>query len=141
MRKYLYILLILVSCNLVLNSQVAVVVNTENPTDTLSIDYLLDIYTLNKKSWANGESIVVVDLKGELSSKKEFLDNLELNSRTLTKIRLKKLFTGKAKPPKSLNSDSEIIEYVASNPGSVGYVDTRNLPKNSNVKVVAVFDS
>jgi ABC-type phosphate transport system substrate-binding protein len=122
------------------NGQVAVVVNENNPTDSISVDKLLEIYTLNTKSWDDGELITVVDLKSDEDSKKEFLEVLELSNTSLKKIRLKKLFTGKAKPPKALNSDSEIIEFISTNPGSVGYVDPKNLPPNSKVKVIAMLD-
>lgn len=138
--KYLITILLFITflCNS--NAQVAVVVNSNNPMDTISVDKLLEIYTLNTKSWEDGELITVVDLKTEEATKKEFLEVLELSSSSLKKIRLKKLFTGKAKPPKALNSDSEIIEFISTNPGSVGYIDPKNLPPDSKVKVIAMLD-
>ncbi|VAW48620.1 hypothetical protein MNBD_GAMMA03-99 [hydrothermal vent metagenome] len=46
----------------------------------------------------------------------------------------RKVFSGRMAPPKTLNSDSEVIKYISSNPGSIGYVNDSSV--NSAVKVI-----
>ena len=46
-------------------------------------------------------------------------------------------FTGKGKPPKKLDSSSDVIEWVASNEGAIGYIDGKFL--NKTVKVVLIL--
>lgn len=46
----------------------------------------------------------------------------------------RKVFSGRMAPPKALNSDSEVIDYISSNPGSIGYVNDSSV--NGSVKVI-----
>ncbi len=46
----------------------------------------------------------------------------------------RKVFSGRMATPKKLNSDSEVIDYIASNPGSIGYVNDSSV--NASVKVI-----
>jgi ABC-type phosphate transport system substrate-binding protein len=46
------------------------------------------------------------------------------------------VFSGQATMPKSLNSDAAVVEYVAHNPGAIGYIG-RSSP-HEGVKVIAV---
>ena len=47
------------------------------------------------------------------------------------------MFSGKGKPPKELGSDADVINFVSSNPGAIGYIDAGSV--NESVKVVATF--
>lgn len=49
----------------------------------------------------------------------------------------KLIFTGKAVPFKQLNSDQEVMEFVANHPGAIGYVDAANA--DDSVKVLFSF--
>ncbi len=46
----------------------------------------------------------------------------------------KLVFTGKAKPPKELASNADVVKAVAADPSAIGYVDKSAL--DSSVKVV-----
>lgn len=39
----------------------------------------------------------------------------------------RKVFSGKMKPQEMKNTDSEVIDYIKNNPGSVGYIKSDNL--------------
>ena len=46
-------------------------------------------------------------------------------------------FTGKGKPPKKLSSDREVLQWVSSTEGAIGYIDGKYL--NKSVKVVLIL--
>jgi len=48
----------------------------------------------------------------------------------------KLLFTGKGTPPKE-TSVAEMLELIADNPNTIGYIDAASV--NGNVKVIATF--
>lgn len=122
-------------------SQVYVVVNDSVQTDSLNSEKIVEIYTLNKSNWDNGERITVIDIKGADDAKDYFYKCINLDANSVKKIRLKKLFTGAAKPPKAVNTKKELIDMVASTPGAVGYIDKEFLDKlQDNIKVVAVLN-
>ena len=52
---------------------------------------------------------------------------------------LQQIFAGKAYPPEQLASDAEVLAYVASTPGAVGYVSI-NTDVGSGVKVVRLLE-
>ena len=45
-------------------------------------------------------------------------------------------YTGKGKPPKSLSSTKEMIKWVASTEGAIGYIDGKYLNKSVNVVLI-----
>lgn len=120
-------------------AEIAVIVNDSVEIDSLSKESLLEIYTLNMKNWDSGELITVVDFKGTNSSKNEFYGQLDISEKSIKKIRLKKLFTGKVKPPKTISNEEEIINMVSDTPGCVAYIDKSKLKNTDKVKVVALF--
>ena len=48
------------------------------------------------------------------------------------------VFSGKGTPPKGLNSDAEVIEFVRKWPGAVGYVSPN--ASTDGVKVINITD-
>ncbi|MDC1067738.1 hypothetical protein OAQ99_01115 [Candidatus Kapabacteria bacterium] len=140
MKKIIIILFTILVSSLA-NSQVYVVVNTSVESDSVDCEKLLEIYTLNTNNWDDGGRITVIDHKGDENSKSVFYECIKINQKAVKKIRLKKLFTGSAKPPKSATSDLEILDLVSKTPGAVGYIDKNSLDTSiKNIKVVAVLD-
>lgn len=80
------------------------------------------IFTGEKTRFADGSHAVPVILKGgpvhEVFLKKHLGENPE-NFRAQWH---KAIFTGQGALPKTFDSESAVIEYVASTPGAVGYV-------------------
>lgn len=77
---------------------------------------------LGKLNKINDKKIIPITLKkGPVHE--NFLDEyIKKNSRQFSTFWKKKLFTGKGKPPKSFKTEEELIKYVASTPGAIGYV-------------------
>jgi ABC-type phosphate transport system substrate-binding protein len=142
MKNLLTILIFyFISCVTIASAQVYVVVNNSVELDSLSTSKLLEIFTLNDITWDDGENITVVEQKGNDFSKEKFYSYIELDQNLIKKIRLKKLFTGKARPPKSVSNGGEIIEMISKTPGSVGYINKEEMVESKNVKIVAIIET
>ena len=103
-------------------SQIAIIGNKSLAKEDFSRTKLIDVFTLNKQTWDNGSKVVIFDYKGSNSSKSNFYSWLGFSESEIQKIWLKKQFSGKGIPPKTLNSTKDIIHNVASVRGAIAYV-------------------
>ncbi len=129
-------LTLLVCASHTMEAQTAVIVNRSVPASSMGLKELLDIYTLNKAHWDDGSRITVFDLKRG-KTKEAFYEYIDMSEEDLQRIWLRKQFTGKARPPRSISNEEELIDMVSRTPGAIGYVTERNIPKKSNVRIVA----
>ena len=135
--RYIIVLAFLIGMPLVGNAQTAVIVNKTVPQETMSEKDILDIYTLNWPRWDNGTRVTVFDLKREGKTKKAFYRHIEMDEDELRRIWLRKQFSGKAMPPKIVDTEEDVVDRVANTPGAIGYVSLNAARKNKDVKVVA----
>ncbi len=49
----------------------------------------------------------------------------------------KLVFTGRGTPPEMISSEDEMLELVANNPNTIGFIDESRV--NANVKVIGTF--
>ena len=119
-----------------LQAQTIVIVHPSVNVKSLGSKELLDVYTLNQTRWDDGGRIVVFDLKAG-KPKEALLDYVGMSEEELKKIWLRKQFTGKARPPRSISSEEEIVDLVAETEGAIGYVNERSLKSGKNVRIVA----
>lgn len=119
------------------HAQVAVIVNKTVPVQTLEIDKILDVFTLNTQNWSNGLRITVIDFKGIHTIKNKFYTLVSTSPQEIQKIWLKKQFSGKAMPPLTLPTEQDILEKVSATPGAIGYISADKVTKE--VKVIALL--
>lgn len=106
----------------------AVIVNTSNSKSSITKSELSKIFTGKKNRWSNNENIVPVDQKTSTAVAGDFLENyLRKSASEYRKLWMSKMLSGEATAPKALSSDSEVISFVKSNPGAIGYIDSENL--------------
>jgi ABC-type phosphate transport system substrate-binding protein len=117
-------------------AQTVVIVNSSVSARNLGSKELMDIYTLNNSRWDNGSRITVYDLKSG-RAKEAFHEFIGMSEEELKKIWLRKQFTGKARPPKSIPTEEALIEHVADTEGAIGYVSEKSLKSGKNVRIVA----
>ncbi|MBN1447802.1 MAG: hypothetical protein JXA28_07710 [Bacteroidetes bacterium] len=135
-RIFSFVALLLgLACNS-LQAQTVVITNPSVPTESFSAKELLDVYTLNKAHWENGSRITVFDLKSG-KVKETFYDHLGISEQELQRIWLRKQFTGKARPPRSMSNEDDVVRMVESTPGGIGYVSERAVAGKKNVRIVA----
>jgi ABC-type phosphate transport system substrate-binding protein len=119
-----------------LTAQTVVIVNSSVSARNLGSKELMDIFTLNNSRWDNGTRITVYDLKSG-RAKDAFHEFIGMSEEELKKIWLRKQFTGKARPPKSISNEEALIDLVAETEGAIGYVSEKSLKTGKNVRIVA----
>jgi len=110
---------------------VAIVNKANTSADKATIGKL---YTLDAKSWPDGVQAKLYDSSVE-SEREAFCQAYTGKSASAIKSTwAKAVFTGRAVPPKVLDSDVDVTNEVAKDKNSVGYVDESNV--NGSVRVV-----
>jgi len=114
-----------------------VIVNSSNTITSLS-KADVSAYLLKKKTkWENGTKVQPVDLTKKSSVRANF--SKEVVKKSVPQVQAywqQAVFAGKGTPPRELQSDSEIINFVKNNPGAIGYVSSS--ANTSGVTVVTV---
>lgn len=117
-------------------ADIAVVVNPGN-ANSVDADVVKKIYLGKSKSFSDGLTVSPVNQDGT-GVADEFNDKVVgKSSSQLNAYWAKLVFTGKGTPPAKVNTDQAVIDFVASNSGAIGYVDSASV--SDKVKVVATF--
>src|SRR5689334_8599460 len=113
-----------------------VIVNARNPTARLSAAELRPIFQTNKKTWETGTRVDPVNLPEKSQARLDF-DKAVLGFDAEESLRywIDRRVRGDARPPKKMQSPSAVAAFVASTPGSIGYVPDG--PVDRGVKVEA----
>lgn len=115
-----------------------VVVNASSPVATLKARELARIFKKDVTRWDDGSAITPVDQPPESSIRADFSQRV-LGKPTSAMVAFwqQQIFSGRSVPPVERKSDSEVLDYVTSHPGAIGYVSAgARLP--SEVKAIAV---
>jgi hypothetical protein len=113
------------------------IVNPANTTGALDRKFVTDAFLKKTTRWPSGELIRPADLGVESSVRRRFSDEVLNRSVAAVKSYWQQLiFSGRAIPPPELDSDEEMVRYVAKYPGAVGYVSGAG--EISGVRVVLV---
>jgi ABC-type phosphate transport system substrate-binding protein len=130
-------------CCLALHAQEGVrykvVVNASNPVQTISKEKLSQIFLKKITNWDDGEKIFPVDMLEESKVRLNFSSTI--HERPISKIKAywkKQIFTEKSVPPPQMMDEEDILTFVASDPGAIGYVSGSTRVQGHAVKVVIV---
>jgi ABC-type phosphate transport system substrate-binding protein len=117
-----------------------VVVNAEHRGDAVTRKVLADVFLKRATRWGTGEAILVVDQSLKSEVRVAFTHEvLELSSLGVMTHWQQQLIHGGERPPAVKRSDDEVLEYVASHPGAIGYV-TAETPIQEGVKSLRVIE-
>jgi ABC-type phosphate transport system substrate-binding protein len=124
------------------SAEVVAIVHKNHDVAQMSFRDLKYIYEGKKKSWADGESIVLY----LPPAKSEMMDTLatkvfKMESDTeVSKYYLKAIFQQVfSTPPQSVDDTQQAVREIAANPGGIAIVESNELPANSQVNVVKLF--
>lgn len=122
--------------------ELAIIVHKDNPIEKLSITEVR-LYWMKRgtqKSWPGLKTTVLpVDRKGNIAEKSLFYKLVvKLSEAEVDSYFAAKQYQNSESPPVKLNSDKEVIQYVAENKGAIGFVKTASLTDElrSQVKLV-----
>lgn len=121
-------------------TEIAIIVNSENPVDKLSITEARN-YWMRKgaqKIWPGLKlSVLPVDRKNACDEKTIFYTKLVgLAEADVESYFAAKQYQNAEKPPVKFSTDSDIINYVAENKAALGFVATQSVKGDVKVKVV-----
>lgn len=117
-----------------------VVVNSANPTASISSERLAGVFLKDVPNWADGQPAVPVDQSAVATAREAFSqDVFGQSSIVIQSYWTHEMRAGRKSPPPVMKSDQEVLTFVAENPGAVGYVaaGTKLRGKVKVLKVVA----
>ena len=124
-------------CGVAHAADVQVIVHPSSSLDSVTKKDVTRIFFRQKTRWGNGERAKPIDQKRGAAVRKDFSENVL--GRTLKQVDSywnSQVFAGKATPPPTAASDQEVLDFVRSTPGGVGYVAAGT--NTSGVKVLNV---
>lgn len=117
-----------------------IIINSQNSLETISEDDVAKIFLGKTKQLPDGTKVVPLDQDSNTEVRYEFYDKVVKKSVSqLNSYWSRLIFTGKGQPPFAVSGDSEVLEFISSNPNMIGYVDASALPEamdKINVKVL-----
>ncbi|HEX8848997.1 MAG TPA: substrate-binding domain-containing protein [Gemmatimonadaceae bacterium] len=120
------------------SSRFVVVVNAANPTQTLPTKEVSRIFRKDVTRWSDGSAIQPVELPSDAPARAEFTQRVHGKPvQAMVAFWQQQIFSGRAVPPLERKNDAEVVEYVRSHPGAIGYV-TAGTSLPADVKTVAV---
>ena len=120
------------------NAGVKVIVHPSNAMGTLTKAKVGDLFLKRVTRWENGRTVTPVDQTEKSAARAAFTkDLLGKEVQWVKSYWQKMIFSGRATPPAELSSDAQVLEYVRTNPDSIGYVDD-SATLSGAVKVLTV---
>ncbi|PAY02941.1 phosphate ABC transporter substrate-binding protein [Pseudoalteromonas sp. HM-SA03] len=117
-------------------ADIAVIVNSANAS-AVDDGTIKKLFLGKSKSFADGSSAAPVNQDGNAVFD-EFNDKVIGKSSSQLNAHWSKLvFTGKGTPPKKLDSDQAVIDFVSSNADAIGYIDASKV--TDAVKVIGKY--
>ena len=110
----------------------ATIANSEVPVSALSYEQLKAIFTLQTQKWDDGTNIVVVMLPDDSVITKRFLsEHLGINVYRFRELVDAKIFSGKARPPRLVDSEREVFSTIIRSNGSIGFANGSIIMRDS----------
>jgi ABC-type phosphate transport system substrate-binding protein len=115
-------MLLLLTPGMLWADDVVMIVNEAVPVVALSREEVKTIFLGKKTTWEDGQKIVFVVQDKNQTSDTFLKTYVRKNPYHYTTYWKKQVFTGKGRAPLSFATDAEIVAFVSSTPGAIGYV-------------------
>jgi len=118
--------------------RIVVVVNTANAVNVLPREQLSKIYLRQIPTWNGGNEILPVDQIEKSPARIAFSRDVQRQSLSaLRRYWQERIFSGDESPPPERVTDAEVLTYVRSNAGAIGYV-VEGTDLGTGVKVMEI---
>ena len=100
-----------------------VIANPQVTGDSIDRDFLRDAYLKKSTEWGNGDTIHPIDLASKFREHDRFTE--QVIRKTPAQLRTywnQQIFSGKGVPPPEADAVEDVIDYVVSTKGAIGYV-------------------
>ena len=102
---------------------VRVIVHPEAPTTALTRDHVSRLFLKKTRHWDGGIPVVPVDLSDRSPTRVAFTRAVHRRSVELVRqFWEQQIFSGRSVPPPNKASDAEVVAYVRTTRGAIGYV-------------------
>jgi hypothetical protein len=111
-----------------------VIVNPENPIDTIDRKFLRDAYLKKANDWRGGETLRPIDLSTKYAVRGTFVrDVLKKTPAQLKTYWNQQIFSGKGVPPPETATIADVVAYVLAHKGAVAYLPADADPGKAKV--------
>ena len=123
MLKALLLLIAVATTPLAAQQGYVVIVNDANSVSSVSATELSRMFMKKLNRWQSGLDVVPVDLPESAAAREAF--SAAVHGKAVSAVHAfwqQQIFSGRAVPPAEKASDEQVIAFVRSTPGAVGYV-------------------
>jgi ABC-type phosphate transport system substrate-binding protein len=100
-----------------------VIVNAKEQATRLDRRFVADAFLKKRTHWDDDRPILAVDLKQDTAARDSFShDVLGRDVASVRRYWAQLVFSGRGVPPPELDSEADVVKYVASHAGAIGYV-------------------
>ena len=140
-EKLLILLLILLSLPTHAALSIDIIVNVENPADSITATDVTNYFMKKERKWPDGNAVRFFDYRDENKSRAAFLKTyINKTSREIELFWIgEKIYTGNIAPIQ-ITSDSMMVSMVSRFPGGIGYI-SKTAPISKNVKRLKVVQA
>ncbi len=114
--------MILSFSNMVFAGDIVIIVNSDVPDTSLSAIDLKKVFLAEKSAWSNGAKINFAILRKCDLQKTFFKNYLKKTQSQFERYFRTRVFAGKGEAPVSFRSENDLVDYVNSTTGSIGFV-------------------
>jgi len=120
-----------------------IIVSAESQIDSMPRRDIARVFLKRNTTWPDGSAIVPVD-QSSRSPVRSLFTNAVLHVEGFGKMSAvqnywqQQIFSGRGSPPRIMDGDAAVIEFVTANPGAIGYVSSQ--ADVSAVRTVAIED-
>ncbi len=115
-----------------------IVVNAANDTEVLDAKQTSHMFLKKIRQWEDGLEVAPVDLSSSSTVRNSF--SIAIHGRSMASVKSywqQMIFSGRDVPPPEKADDQEVLDFVAANPGAIGYISaTTPVPVDEGVKVI-----
>ena len=105
--------------------EVRIVANPDVPVAELTREQVSRLFLKKVPFWSNGVPVAPVDLDEGAQARAAFSQRVHRRSvDMLTRYWQRQIFAGRETPPPTRRSDEEVLAYVRTTPGAIGYVSS-----------------
>ncbi len=118
-------------------AEVVVATSADRPLESLTQTQLADIYLGRQHHLPGGQGVVPIDLAEGSKARETFYGRYLGRSQAQIKAHWSKLvFTGRGRPPRSVDDSAAMATFLAQHPKAIGYLDRALV--NDNLRVIEI---
>lgn len=117
----------------------ALIVNTANPTTSITREQAARIFLRKVTSWESGQPAAPVDLAEGAPARVAF--SKEVLGKSVGAVKsywLQAIYSGGSPPPPERATESDVVAFVRSNPNAIGYIAVASSGPPAGVRVVTL---